>query len=167
VTVTLLRREMTPDEARAVAGWAYPPPFERYSHAPADTALFGSRDPADEGYSPAVDEAGTVIAFCVLGVEARIPGQQPVPGTVGLGVGVHPGLTDRGVGAALLPQALTLARSQPGARLVRVVVATDNTRSLALCHRAGFIWVRDRVGPGGRPFQELEVGPQTRHEAPR
>lgn len=156
-SVALQGRTVTPGEAAALATWRYPPPWERYSHDPADPALFLVGGPRGEGYYPAVDPEGDVIAFCVLGAEARIPGQQPVAGTVDLGMGVRPDLTSTGLGTVLLEQALALAATIPGHRRTRVVVAADNRRSLALCHTAGFQDVGHLVGPGGRTFCELVI----------
>lgn len=153
--MTLQERTATPEEAVELARWVYPPPWDRYSHDSADPALYLTRGPHGEGYHPALDVDGEVVGFCVLGAEARIPGQHPEPGTVDLGMGVRPDLTSGGLGTVLLEQALALAAAQPGHRRTRVVVAADNTRSFALCRRAGFDTAGRLAGPGGREFHEL------------
>ena len=155
--VLLLARPLTGDEAREVAAWRYPAPYDLYDTGPDGAALLTARTPEGEGYYPGVDASGAVVAFCVFGAEARVAGQEPVPGTLDVGAGVRPDLTGTGVGTALLPQALALGRSLFAPSVVRTAVAVFNERSLALCRRAGLEPVRDLVGPSGRPFRELAL----------
>jgi ribosomal-protein-alanine N-acetyltransferase len=151
--VTLLGRPFTSEEAREVAGWAYPPPFDLYDAR--DPDLFVARSDDGAGYYPAVDDDGRVVAFAVVGVEARVRGQEPADGIVDVGIGVRPDATSRGLGTALVGQVVDLARHVGATRGVRAAVAVFNERSLALCRSAGFRPVRDFEGPGGRPFREL------------
>ena len=151
--VTLLRRPLTPEEAGDLAGWAYPPPFDVYDTPDAD--LFLVRGDDGEGYYPAVDEEGRLVAFAVIGTEARVRGQEPAAGVVDVGMGVRPDATGRGLGTALVRQVVALAHDLTGATTARAAVAVFNERSLALCRSAGFESVRDFPGPGGRPFREL------------
>ncbi|WP_328291591.1 GNAT family N-acetyltransferase [Kineococcus sp. NBC_00420] len=151
---TLLTRPFTHDEARSVAAWAYPPPFDLYDVDPANTNLFTDRDPDGGGYYPATDD-GAVVAFCVFGPEARVRGQQPQDGVLDVGLGVHPNLTSRGLASGLFEQVAALAWDLFHPRQLRTAVATFNDRSLALCRKAGFTPVRDFTGPGDRPFREL------------
>ena len=153
--LTLLRRPFTAEEARDVAGWAYPPPHDLYDCDPGNTAPFTTRGPDGEGYYPAVDDDGRLVAFAVVGAEARVRGQDPADGVVDVGMGVRPDLTGRGLGSTLLPQVVALAVEVTGATAARVAVAAFNERSLALCRSAGFRDVREFPGPGGRTFVEL------------
>ena len=151
--IALLRRPFTAGEARDLASWTYPPPFDVYDSR--DAELFLRRTADGEGYYPALDDAGRLVAFAVLGVEARVSGQEPAAGVVDVGMGVRPDATGRGLGTALVGQVLALARERDGATAARAAVAASNTRSLALCRSAGFRDVREFPGPGGRPFVEL------------
>ena len=153
--VTLLRRAFTADEVRALAAWAYPPPFDLYDSDPGNPQLFLTRSPDGEGYYPAVDEDGRLVAFAVIGAEARVRGQEPAEGVVDVGLGVRPDSTSAGLGTAVMAQAVALARELGATIAVRAAVATFNERSLALCRSAGFRPVRDFEGPGGRAFREL------------
>ena len=101
---TLLKRPFTPDEARIVGAWTYPPPFDRYNVDPTNTSLFTHRDPDGSGYYPATDNDGTLVAFCVFGPEARVRGQQPQDEVLDVGLGVHPDLTSRGLASSLFEQ---------------------------------------------------------------
>ena len=145
---TLLTRPMTDEEARTVAAWSYPAPFDLYDVDPDNTALFTERDDAGHGYYPALDQHGAVVAFCVLGPEARVRGQHPQDHVLDVGLGVRPDLTSRGLASELLPQVATLAQSLFHPTQLRTAVATFNDRSLALCRKAGFSPVRDFSGPG-------------------
>jgi L-amino acid N-acyltransferase YncA len=153
--LTLLRRAFTADEARDVAAWAYPPPFDLYDGDPGNPGLFIARGPGGEGYYPAVDEVGRVVAFAVVGSEARVRGQEPADGVIDVGMGVRPGATSAGLGTALVEQVVALARELDAGVAVRAAVAIFNERSLALCRSAGFHPVRDFEGPCGRTFREL------------
>jgi len=151
---TLLRRPFTLDEARSVAAWAYPPPFDLYDVDPTLTDLFTHRGPDGDGYYPATGDDG-VVAFCVVGPEARVRGQRPRNGVLDVGLGVRPDLTGRGLASGLLEQVAALAVDLFRPRQLRTAVATFNDRSLALCAKAGFTPVRDFTGPDDRPFREL------------
>ncbi len=151
----LLRRPFTEAEAAEVAGWAYPPPFDLYDSDPRGPGLFLARGADGSGYYPAVDGDGRVLAFAVVGPEARVRGQEPAPGTVDVGMGVHPTATSGGLGTHLVAQVVQLARDLGATTAVRAAVATFDERSLALCRATGFRPVRDFTGPGDRPFREL------------
>lgn len=58
--LTLLTRSFSAAEARAVAQWSYPPPFDVYNVDPDDPQLFLRRSPDGEGYYPAVDDSGVL-----------------------------------------------------------------------------------------------------------
>ena len=151
--LTLLRRPFTAEEAREVAAWAYPPPFDLYDSS--DPQVFLTRGTDGGGYYPAVDDEGRLVAFAVVGAEARVRGQEPAEGVVDVGMGVRPGATSQGLGTSLVGQVVELARDLGARSGVRAAVATFNERSLALCRLAGFRPVRDFEGPGGRTFREL------------
>nr|WP_281252160.1 GNAT family N-acetyltransferase [Geodermatophilus saharensis] len=136
-------------------GLGPPPPFDLYDSDPCSAALFLVRDADGAGYHPAVGRDGRVLAFAVVGPEAWVRGQEPAPGTVDVGMGVHPAATSRGLGTHLVGQVVDLARDLGATTAVRAAVAVFNERSLALCRSAGFRPVRDFPGPGDRPFREL------------
>jgi len=140
-----------------VTSWSYPCPHDVYNLDASAAALFLDRSSDDHGYYPAVDTEGALVGFAVFGLEARVRGQQVVEGTLDLGAGVRPDVTSLGVGTELLGQLIDLGRSRWAPKTLRVAVAEFNTRSLALCARAGFTAVGELDGPGGRPFVELTL----------
>jgi ribosomal-protein-alanine N-acetyltransferase len=150
---TLLRRPFTADEAADLASWAYPLPYDLYDSG--DAALFRAREADGSGYYPVVDDHGRLVAFAVVGAEARVHGQEPTDGVVDVGMGVRPDATSSGLGTALVAAVVDLARDLGASTAVRAAVAVFNERSLALCRSAGFEPVREFEGPGGRTFREL------------
>jgi [ribosomal protein S18]-alanine N-acetyltransferase len=148
-------RVLTAEEARAIAAWSYEPPFDRYDLVPEDAvALLTVRTGEGYGYYP-VQAGRQVVGFVCFGPEGRVTGQDPVPGTLDVGVGMDPGQVGQGLGTALVPQVLAVAAERFGARRLRAAVAAFNERSLRLCTSAGFRRVREFAGPGSRPFVEL------------
>ena len=63
--VELLERAFTSDEARALASWAYEPPFDFYDLA-SDEAVdqFTTRDASGHGYYPLHDGQAVVGFVC-------------------------------------------------------------------------------------------------------
>ncbi|RCW40124.1 ribosomal-protein-alanine N-acetyltransferase [Halopolyspora algeriensis] len=153
--MALLSRTFFKAEAREVAAWSYAPPFDLYNGNPDHPELFLTRTAAGEGYYPAVDQHGALVAFAVFGVEARVRGQEPAADTLDVGLGVRPDLTSLGIGTELLSFIVAQVSASQVTPTLRCAVAVFNARSLALCHRAGFLPVRDFTGPGERTFREL------------
>ena len=153
--VELLDRPLTPDEGRAIASWAYEPPFDLYNLV-ADEAvdLLTTRDDAGSGYYP-VQDGDAVVGFVCFGPEARVRGQHEEPGTCDVGVGLAPTSLGQGLGTGLLPVVLRFAVEKFAPRRLRAAVASFNERSLRLCTSAGFQAVREFDGPGNRRFVEL------------
>ena len=153
--VTLLDRPLTSEEARAIATWSYEPPFDLYElSAERAVALLTARDADGLGYYP-VEVGREVAGFVCFGPEGRVAGQEPEPGTVDVGAGLHPDRVSQGLATALLPEVVRFATERFGASRLRAAVAEFNERSIRLCTSAGFLPVREFAGPAGRPFVEL------------
>lgn len=146
-------RPFTAADAREVATWRYPSPFDLYDAADAT----GLDPPGADGlgYYAIVRPPGELVGFCCLGSEGRVPGQDDEPGTLDVGMGVRPDLVSSGVASAVLPLLLRLARDVVQPDRLRTAVAAFNERSLRLCARAGFVERRRFAGPQDRPFVEL------------
>lgn len=149
------RIEITPltqEDAEAIARWRYDPPYDFYD-ADAD-----HRDPAElvdarrrgDKYFGAHDENGRLIGYFGLVALDRI---------VGVGIGLRPDLTGRGLGQAFLEAGLEFARERFSPRLFRLSVAAFNERAIAVYERAGFVATRtyDRETNGAVfSFVEME-----------
>ncbi len=131
VTPPFRVRPLTADDGMTMATWRYPGPWSIYDSTAAPQA--------DEGFWAVEDATETLVGFCCLGAEARVPGQVEEPGTLDVGVGMDPELTGRGYGGELARVVVAHARSlAPGARL-RCVIQEWNARSLAVARASGFV----------------------------
>jgi ribosomal-protein-alanine N-acetyltransferase len=128
---------LTPEQAAEVATWHYPEPFDFYDSS-GDAHGYPPPDDRGEGYYALVDADDSMVGFCCLGPEGRVPGQHEQAGTLDIGMGIRPDLVSRGLASAALPLVLSLVR-ELGAARVRTAVADFNSRSLRLCRRAGFV----------------------------
>jgi RimJ/RimL family protein N-acetyltransferase len=153
--VELLDRAFTAGEARAVAAWAYEPPFDFYDLAPGEAAdLLTTHDALGYGYYP-VHDGQAIVGFVCFGPEARVRGQAEEPGTCDVGAGLDPGRLSQGLATGLMPAVVRFAVARFDARRLRAAVAAFNERSLRLCTSAAFRPAREFDGPDGRPFVEL------------
>jgi [ribosomal protein S18]-alanine N-acetyltransferase len=124
-------REMTQDDAAAVAGWSYPPPYDFYD-ADADAGdLAELLDPGRRAgrYLSAVDGEGELVGFAQL---------SPDGDAVRIGLGLRPDLTGRGLGEAYVQTVLAAARDRHAPARFTLQVAAFNGRAIAVYERAGF-----------------------------
>lgn len=143
---------MTQDEAEAIADWHYDPPYDFYDAGADHRDLAELLDPALRGnrYFSARDAAGALIGFFGFGQRGDV---------VGVGVGLRPDLTGRGLGQSFLDAGLEYAREQFGPRRFRLSVASFNERAIKVYERAGFIVTRTFVhetNGDSFPFVEME-----------
>ena len=129
-------RRMTQADAEAIALWHYPEPFSFYdwSADPDDFAELLSPALRGDGYFAVDDELGELAGF--LGFKRN------KPGTVEIGLGLHPDRTGRGLGGAFLQAGLEYARARFRPERFALSVATFNTRAITVYERAGFTAVR-------------------------
>jgi ribosomal-protein-alanine N-acetyltransferase len=148
VRITLMSQE----EAEAIATWRYEPPYDFYD-SPADAGdLAELLDPVQrgEGYFSARDFAGELIGFFQFRREGDV---------VGVGLGLRPDFTGRGLGQSFLEAGLVFARNRFAPRSFRLSVATFNKRAIAVYERGGFIARRTfthETNGGLFPFVEME-----------
>lgn len=147
-------REFTPDEARRVSSWSYPPPFDIYNGDPDDREMFLARSEEGYGYYAVVDEDDEVVGFCCYGPEARVKGQDAEAGTLDIGGGVRPDLVSQAIATHVFPAVMQFGAERWRPERFRTAVASFNERSKRLCTSAGFVLVRTFDGPG-RDFDEL------------
>lgn len=143
---------MSQDDAEAIAGWAYEPPYDFYDwHADADD-LEELLDPARRGdrYLSAFDSTGGLIGFYSFRPEGDV---------VVVGLGLRPDLTGRGLGLSFLEDGLAHARERHRPAAFRLSVAEFNTRAITVYERAGFTRARSflhATNGGTFPFVEME-----------
>jgi [ribosomal protein S18]-alanine N-acetyltransferase len=125
---------ITAANARAVARWRYPPPFDFYDGTDSEVAVM--LDPAN-CYS-AVHADGQFVGYVCVGPDALVAGQEPTPGVADIGWGFRPDLTGQGLASQWLSEAIELLMGSDPALTQRVVVAAWNERSQAVATRLGF-----------------------------
>ena len=145
---------LTAADARAVLGWRYAAPYDRYNLAGDAAALVAGvaalTDPAN-AYSAAHNLAGEVVGFCCFGADARVlGGDYADTDALDVGLGLRPDHTGRGLGAAYVTQVLAFGRSVYAPVRFRLTVAAFNARALAVYGRCGF-HEHSRFRKGGRP----------------
>ncbi|RSK31862.1 GNAT family N-acetyltransferase [Bhargavaea beijingensis] len=130
-------RPMGEWEAREIAGWEYPPPYDFYNmNGEGEEELRG-----DE----AVFDDGSLVGFFCTGAEARVPegyGAGAYPEGAGIiidiGLGMNPERTGRGGGMAFLTLILGHLRADRSPAAFRLTVADFNERAIRLYRKAGF-----------------------------
>lgn len=143
---------MSQDDAEAIAAWRYEAPYDFYDADADHRDLAELLDPAQRGekYFTARDEQGALIGYF---------GFVHVKDVVGIGVGLRPELTGRGLGLRFLEDGMSFARRRFAPRLFRLSVATFNVRAITVYERAGFVATRtyDHETNGGVfSFVEME-----------
>ena len=143
---------LTQTEAEAIAEWSYEPPYDFYDFSADANDLAELLDPLQRGekYFSAQDAAGELIGFF---------GFTCADDVVGVGVGLRPDLTGRGLGLPFLEEGLAFAKERFAPRLLRLSVAAFNERAITVYERAGFVQTRSfhhHTNGGWFPFVEME-----------
>jgi RimJ/RimL family protein N-acetyltransferase len=133
---------LTAEQARAIADWRYPPPYDFYDATGDEDDLRELLDRAGPYYA-ALDEHGALVGFFCFKQTAQVPAGIPAgvyadPHALDVGLGMHPYLTGRGLGLAFVEAGLAFARDTFAPRSFRLSVATFNRRAIAVYARVGF-----------------------------
>jgi ribosomal-protein-alanine N-acetyltransferase len=153
VTLDQLRiAPMSQQEAEEIAEWRYDPPYDFYDADADQRDLAELLDPAVRGdrYFSARDASGELIGYFGLGFD---------DGVAGIGVGLRPDLTGRGLGLAFLEQGLAFASERYSPERFRLSVAAFNKRAITVYERAGFVRTRTydhETNSGVFRFVEME-----------
>ena len=124
-------RPMTAADARAIAAWRYPEPYDFYD-ADADPGdLAELLDPAQWGrrYFAADDATGELVGLFVFKRDG---------GVVEIGLGLRPDLTGQGLGRRFVEAGVAYAVDVLEATEVALAVAAFNRRAITVYERAGF-----------------------------
>jgi [ribosomal protein S18]-alanine N-acetyltransferase len=152
-TIGQLRiQPMSQEDAEAVAGWHYDPPYDFYDADADHRDLEELLDAEKRGdrYFAARDASGELVGYFGFGFD---------DGVAGIGVGLRPDLTGRGLGLSFLEQGLVFATERYAPTRFRLYVAAFNRRAIKVYERAGFAVTRtlDRETNGGVfRFVEME-----------
>jgi RimJ/RimL family protein N-acetyltransferase len=133
---------LTAEQARAIAAWRYPPPYDFYNADADDEDLCELLDHASPYYA-ALDETGELVGFFCFKETAQVPtgavvGVYDDPAALDVGLGLRPDLAGRGLGLAFVEAGLAFARATFAPGSFRLSVATFNRRAITVYERAGF-----------------------------
>ncbi|MGH2558885.1 MAG: GNAT family N-acetyltransferase [Thermomicrobiales bacterium] len=135
--MTFAFRDMTIDDARAIAGWRYEPPYDFYNNED-DLQITG----VPAGYVSTYTD-GELFGFVCIGLDARVPGCEQdgcyADEALDLGLGMRPDLTGRGYGQTFVQACLDYAMERFMPTTMRLTVATFNERAIRVYERAGFV----------------------------
>lgn len=143
---------MTQGEAEEIAAWRYDPPYDFYDADADHRDLAELLDPIRRGdkYFSAHDATEELIGYFGFGRKGDV---------VGVGVGLRPDLTGRGLGRSFLEAGMAFARDQFAPRSFKLNVAEFNTRAIKVYERAGFVRTRSfehETNGGLFSFVEME-----------
>jgi ribosomal-protein-alanine N-acetyltransferase len=122
---------MSDDQARAIAGWRYDPPYDFYNSVADPGDLAELLDPAQRAnvYFGVLSASGDLVGFFMFKREGD---------AVEVGLGLRPGLTGLGLGLPFLLAGLEFARARYAPARFRLAVAAFNQRAIQVYERAGF-----------------------------
>jgi RimJ/RimL family protein N-acetyltransferase len=148
---------MSQQDADDIASWRYEHPYQIYNLSRKDIPVL--LDPENR-YFAVKDEPSRRIGYCCFGGEARVPGgdyRDTEPLVIDVGVGMHPGMVGKGLGAAFVDAILHYAAGEFSPERFRVSVAAFNQRSQRTFLKLGFVETASfkRVTDGMR-FVQLE-----------
>lgn len=127
-------RPLSPEDARAIAGWRYAAPYEDYNE-PSDTLLDGL-------YQGIAEEGGALAGFVCWGAEAQIKAAADLYAAepaLDFGMGLRPDLTGKGAGVFAASAATLWLRAHMQAQVLRLAVYEWNLRAQRVYQRAGFV----------------------------
>jgi len=148
---------MDEPSAREVVAWSYSAPYDVYNLGSGDVeaAVRVLIDP-QYSYYAITSQDGDLVAFCCLGVDARVPGGDYAAPALDIGLGVRPDLTGQGRGITFVNAVLEFAHSKFGSSAFRVTIAGFNVRAQRVWQKAGFCLAqRFERRPDGAPFLVL------------
>jgi [ribosomal protein S18]-alanine N-acetyltransferase len=144
--------KMTDEEAQEIAGWRYVPPYDFYDWVsnPDDLAEFLDPHRRGDDYFSAFDEKGALVGSFRFKRDGKV---------VGVGLGLRPDLTGKGLGHGFLVAGLEFARRSFSPEVFRLAVATFNERAIKVYEGVGFVqgWIyRHETNGGVYEFLEME-----------
>jgi RimJ/RimL family protein N-acetyltransferase len=149
---------MNEADAREIALWDYPPPYDLYNLDPKEIEghVVALMDPENHYYSVR-DKEGKLIAFICYGPDARVPGGDYSSDALDVGCGLRPDLTGQGLGPDVIRTAVEFGRDTWHPSRFRATIAAFNERAQKAAQRVGFQQVSSFERPSdGLPFVILE-----------
>ena len=143
---------LTPEHARDIRAWRYPPPYDCYDMTGADPDWLV--DPAAGFHALVAD--GRLVGFRSFGADGRVPGWEYDDRALDTGGGLRPQLVGQGWGRHAISAGLAFGRERFAPEAFRVTVATFNVRALRVVRALGFEPVGQfRAATDGTSFEVL------------
>ncbi len=133
------RRDMTNEDAKIIAEWNYPKPYDIYNSGNKEKAVAEMT----QGAYAAVYADGKLCGFFCTGDSARIPIEPALPiykseTAVDVGLGIRPDMTGRGLGRSFLSFVIGIIQRYHPNVVLRLTVADFNKRAIKLYESFGF-----------------------------
>ncbi len=162
-------RPATEQDVREFASWHYDPPYSVYDiDLTLDEAVAYFLEPAIRCHT--LFDEDVMVGYCTFGHDAQVPGGDYDADGTDIGLGVKPEQTGSGLGHRFVAAVVAYALGTLDPPLLRVTIATGNTRALRVWTGAGFSEVsrfattRDIMGSG--EFAVLTFTPTTASHHP-
>lgn len=126
-------RTLTENDAREIALWRYPAPYDVYTN--------DNLDPSADPCSALCDAQGVLLGFFAWAEMAQVSGATDLylaMPALDFGMGLHPDLTGRGYGLMAATAALAWLRDQFAPKAFRLAVYAWNERARRVYTRLGF-----------------------------
>ncbi|MBF0394157.1 MAG: GNAT family N-acetyltransferase [Alphaproteobacteria bacterium] len=149
---TIHIRPIAPAEAVAACRWRYPPPFDYYDLHDDDVAVL--LEP-EWRYHVATDQTGRLLGIACFGEDAQVVGGSYDQPALDIGMGLAPALIGRGLGEAFVRAVVAHGVERYAPPLLRLSVATFNTRARGVFLECGFTRTGSFLGTsrhGSREF---------------
>lgn len=130
---------ITPQSARVVLSWVYPPPYQVYNEDPSHIErLIDELQRPDYHYYTLAEGCDPLVAYCCFGLDARVGGGDYSLDALDIGLMVRPDLNGLGRGAEYAGAVLQFARSHFPQHSWRVTIAEFNQRAQRVWNKLGF-----------------------------
>ncbi|MGO0061231.1 GNAT family N-acetyltransferase [Brevibacillus fluminis] len=143
-------QEMDERNARMIAAWHYPPPYDFYNLGSSPEAV---AEMLEHDYYTIYTEDNELLGFYCLGPSAQVPaGHQSdayaadTP-TIDIGIGMRPDLTGKGFGFEFFSIVLGAVKEAHPHASVRLTVASFNKRAIRLYENCGFAKTAEFTSP--------------------
>lgn len=151
---------LTADHVRQILTWRYEPPYDLYNMGKGTADPIELTEAIDYFSQPAYyfravlrQPTAELAAFCSFGQDGQVAGGDYSLEAVDIGMGVHPKLTGRGLGAIFAGLAIDFALKTFDPPRLRVTIAEFNRRAQKVWERHNFVPVqRFRSNLRKRPF---------------
>ncbi|MDR7078924.1 ribosomal protein S18 acetylase RimI-like enzyme [Neobacillus niacini] len=131
---------MKEEFAKQILTWKYEAPYDFYNNEESSESL---KELLDHPYYAVVNQSNELVGFFCIGSAAQVPYGY----TMGaysedindIGIGMNPGLTGQGFGAAFFSFILSYIQETYKGDSIRLTVAVFNERAIHLYTKLGFV----------------------------